>query len=394
MQRDDGHGRGLGLTTLDDWTLLAKHVVLDLINDELALPHAELEARLYEQGIHVPGAQRPVTFYPHVITAAVGELRELGTIIDQDHATKGNAKVTLFVPADQTNRTTAIERAVRRKGMLYARFLRLAKTAGPAGEQTVRTSLTRAGRHLVPVVDRPPFGPVRTLLNVGLYGELDSAFWLHTIDPVRQVPRMPLTVPLEVKNRRLVLYPIHKEVHQLLSKAAVIQLEQPDQPILPILVCRRAHPWLFWMAKDLGFLVHTTGRQFITPPKAKDMSPKHIEEVRDVLRLRDLTLVTDDETPTIRAFFERTIGKEGPDAASRWQLLAPTVAPYADRLRTEEPNSWERQELIRGLRGEVADVLSAAGVEGPANVEGPVRSWSLPEHEEIVETHGDDEVPF
>jgi hypothetical protein len=64
--------------------------------------------------------------------------------------------------------------------------------------------------------------------------------------------------------------PYHKEVHQLRSKTAKLQVVHPGQPIVPVLVCRRAHPWLFWMAKDLGFLVHASKRQFFTLPKGID----------------------------------------------------------------------------------------------------------------------------
>lgn len=46
-------------------------------------------------------------------------------------------------------------------------------------------------------------------MGVKLYGALDSGAWLHSIHPTTGLPRMPFALPMEMKNRRPVLYSIH-----------------------------------------------------------------------------------------------------------------------------------------------------------------------------------------
>lgn len=159
----------------------------------------------------------------------------MGVVRIETHRAKGGRDVDLFVPADERRRATYIKQRVRRKSMLNARYLSLVGTAGAAGETVVRASLAAAAKRRVPYLEVPgssmPFGEVRSMLGVRLYGPLDAAAFLQQI-PTTGLPQPPIAVPIEVKNRRLVLYPIHKEVHQLLAKAAAIQVAV-DYPILP-----------------------------------------------------------------------------------------------------------------------------------------------------------------
>lgn len=82
------------------------------------------------------------------------------------------------------------------------------------------------------------------------------------------------------------MYPSAAEIYQLLGKAVVVQQSRPDAAVVPILVCRRAHPTTFWMAGQLGFVVIPMYRQFLGP---------HVEElkyleVRNEVHFHDLTL--------------------------------------------------------------------------------------------------------
>jgi len=160
-----------------------------------------------------------------------------------------------------------------------------------------------------------------------------------------------------------VFYPIHKEVYQLLGKPATLQLEHPDQPIEPIFVCRAANPWLGWMAKDLGFLLHTTRRQFATLPNK--MPARLFTELHTGLGLTDLTLVTDESRPSIQQFFRETIIKQAVRSAGRWAAAAETVAPYATKLRTENVPPGDRLDLVRELRQELEFVMPKAGFRDP-----------------------------
>lgn len=363
------HGRGSSAATLQEWVQLGIGEVIGLLDKQLAVPAPELLARLSEQGVPKDDGRR-LQLDPHVLTEATTQLRNLGIIGEWDHTTKGGLTVPLWVPADWTGRATYIQRAVRHKGMLYARYRRLASNnMGEAGETILRRSLGEAGRHLVPCV--PGFGECGELLGVPLFGPLDSAATVIT-QAANGLP-VVCTVPMEMKNRRLTIYPIHKECHQLLAKAAVLQIAHPDHPIVPVLVCRRAHPRLFWMAKDLGFLVHETGRQYTRLPKGT--TPAHVEVLRTELGLTDLTIVN-DKTPLIRSFFEQTLPNRALATAARWKATAAYVLPYAEQLRVEGPDSTQRTDLIRELRQEADWVLDSAGFK-KNNL-----GWSLPDLEE------------
>ena len=88
---------------------------------------------------------------------------------------------------------------------------------------------------------------------------------------------------MEVKNLRAWLYAKDREVWQVLRKAKALQLERPDIPVLPVLVCRRTHPQVRWMAKQLGFIVVETFANFVGTVDQAD-----IDEVRMGLRFMDL----------------------------------------------------------------------------------------------------------
>lgn len=383
-----GHGAGQARSK-NDWLQLARQAVLDLLDDELAVAHAELEARLCERGV-VYNEQHD-WLHSHIVTEAVQGLLALHALDEVTHKTKGNRVVKLLVPADRRRRETAINRAVARKGQLYGRFFAVTTTSGDAGEAVLRHSLSIAGTHLIPM--EPGFGEVRNVMGVKLYGALDSGAWLHSIDPATGLPRLPFALPMEMKNRRQWFYPIHKEVYQLLGKAAALQMQHPAQPMVPIFVCRRAHPWLGWMAKDLGFLLHTTRRQFATLPHK--MTGKLFEELRTDLSLADLTLVSEDSLPSIQQFFRETIIKQAARAAPRWAAAAATVAPYAGKLRTENVPPGDRLELVRELRQELEWEMHKAGFTEP------LLSWSLPDQEEwqdltpdADEWDEDEQTPF
>jgi hypothetical protein len=363
-----GHGSGHARTK-NEWLQLARQAVLDLVDEELAVAHAELEARLCERGVVYD--EQHDRLHSHIVTEAVQGLRSLHALEEVTHATRGSRTVKLLVPADRRLRRTEIDKAISRKGMLYARFLNLSTTTGEAGERVLRHSLSIAGPHLIPM--ETGYGEVRTTMGHKLYGALDSGAWLHSLDD-SGLPRVPFALPMEMKNRRQWFYPIHKEVYQLLGKAAVLQMKHPAQPMVPIFVCRAVHPWLAWMAKDLGFLVTASRRQFATLPHK--MTPKLFEELRTELALSDLTLVTEESLPSMQKFFQETIIAQAARAAPRWAAAAATVEPFATRLRTENIPPADRLNLVRELRQELESVMPKAGFGEP------LLGWSLPDQEE------------
>jgi hypothetical protein len=60
-----------------------------------------------------------------------------------------------------------------------------------------------------------------------------------------------------------------QELYQLLDKCARLQVQYPQQRLVPVLVCRRAHYTTFVMAKNLGFAVLPMMAQPILPPSSR-----------------------------------------------------------------------------------------------------------------------------
>jgi hypothetical protein len=361
------HGRGLSGLDRHAWVTLAEERVYELVDNSLAVQHVEIEARLWEAGWKPPGENRYVRFFPHILSEAVNNLTSNGNIKLISHQTKGGGIAQLYVPSDISRRTAAVTAATRRKAMLYARFTRLSSTFGPAGESVVRGSLQdAAGGGYFPITDG--FGEVRRLANVALPGALDSAAWTLISDVDSGIPRTAALL-IEVKNRRLTLYPRHPEVHQLLTKAALLQAEHPTLDVIPLLICRRAHDRLFWMAKDLGFLVHATQAQYLTLPKKTPMS--HVDEVRRELALNDLRVVTRETPPRIINLFASTVPKEGMKTARRWSSVGSRLLSHYQALRPVTIDAPARNAALAALRSDAEAVLARASVPDP------ILAWAL-----------------
>ena len=104
-------------------------------------------------------------------------------------------------------------------------------------------------------------------------GPLDHAAVYLELDE-DGIPGTAGTIPVEVKNLQDWMLPASPEVYQLLEKAATVQAALPAAPIMPVLICRRAHYTLFRMAKDLGFFVIETRRHFVAPISMRPWSSK------------------------------------------------------------------------------------------------------------------------
>jgi hypothetical protein len=370
----DQHGKGAPDLNRLGWVSLAEPAVLDLVNTQLAVPHLEIDARLWEGGATARSTGRALKFFPHILQEATNNLVARGHINQIKHETKGGRYADLYTPADTSRgQQTAIARATRRKGMLYGRYISYSATFGAAGEAVVRESLTDVMRHGYQSINNlDPFGEVRRGGNASLNGPLDSGAWLTVLDPDR-LPLDQHAVLIEVKNRRQTLYPRHDEVHQLLHKTAIIQQAHPKLPIVPLLICRRAHDRLFWMAKDLGFLVHQARRQFLTlPPKTE---VRLLDEVRNEMALLDLTLVTTESRPRISSLFKDLLPSAAVATALRWATVGSRLLPHYAILRKDILRPWDRNAALAALRTEAAVVLA------DADVESPILAWALEEEE-------------
>jgi hypothetical protein len=197
--------------------------------------------------------------------------------------------------AETSRRKTAVLAATSRKRLLMGRYLGWAHgtsrhphgLVGPAGEAAVRQAILQSGR-VVPLT--PGAGEINRILNVRLPGALDSGGFMIPI--VDGVPQAPVTVLMEVKNLRSWIYPSSQELFQVLYKGAVVQRAAPAQPIVPVLICRKAHTTTFWMAHQLGFIVIDMGVQFVG-----DVPATRLDEVRNERHFSDIRLGAEPARP-------------------------------------------------------------------------------------------------
>lgn len=277
------------------WIDLARKAFVDLLDRELALGYRETEARLSENSY-----DGSVTFDPHILTMVIQQLLADGTVIRVEEPTRGGTAPVTIEPTNRHRRGTRIDQSSRRKRLLIARYNGWSTgdashhgIIGPAGERSVRLALAQASG-VAPLM--PGAGEVRELMGVRLDGALDSAAYLVVLDD-RGVPQV-VTLMIEVKNIRSWIYPTSPELYQLLSKAVRVQQANPTAPMLPVLVCRRAHRTLMYMAKDLGFFVIETKRQPIG--STIDPGERAFLEVRNELMFTDLVPGLDAEPAVLR----------------------------------------------------------------------------------------------
>jgi hypothetical protein len=298
-----------------------------LLSVHFALVPAELEFLIAEARFAESGR----AIDPQHVTTALQELRAERKLVYVSAATRGGGIFDTIEPANRGSSSTKIERIAARKRVLSARLHSWTSSskryphglAGPAGEASVRRAIAAAGTM---TAASGGFGEVSTILGRHLAGPLDSGGFLVPI--VSDLPTQPVTVLVEVKNIRNWIYPGHPELHQLLSKAAQVQQHAPSQPILPILVCRRAHKTTIWMAQKLGFFVIETKRQYLG-----DVDTEALAEVQMGLHLTYLTAGSAPD-PTVTTRMRDVVPLHASNYAIRWQqtVLADDFGPYFDAI--------------------------------------------------------------
>lgn len=207
--------------------------------------------------------------------------------------------------------------------------------------------LQRTSRGVERVFDHPvPHGP----LDNGAHLQL----WTLQGDPGTYA-----TILIEVKNIREWVYAESAELHQLLTKAALIQQKFPDKPLLPILVCRRANKTAFRAAKTLGFLVIDTRRQYLLPRASLDHSDRgdrqRLQEVRQKLGFLDL-IVTEGPDPVVTKMFTNTLPSQIPKVPDRWRQLGCRFDQHY-RALWQSTSEQEREEIYADLRTQIREEI-------------------------------------
>lgn len=346
-----------------EWAARGRDAILELLAKHLVASAHELEARISDQ----PWDGQPQPINPHLLTQARKDLERTGQIECLDDATRGGGKVKLWRPEPiPRGKSRAITDAAGRKRLLVARWRSWGKASpsmpnliGKGGEAVLHASLLAAAASGYRVI-QPGRGEVTAIYGKPVAGgSLDNGAWLTRLDPQTQSPTGTYLVPIEAKNVRSWLYPTAHEPFQLLEKAARLANDHPEHPVLPILVCRKAHDRLRWLAADLGFQIFATHDQYVHP--SERINATHFDEVRDELGFADLR-ISADANPALTTWFQTTIVSAAPTFSDRWMAVGRHHPEIYKQLRLPNLDWNERVELLEQLHDEVE--ASCGGTRG------------------------------
>lgn len=245
-----------------------RRAIIDLLRKEHAVLWSEAQAKISD----VRWPTVPTAVDPHHMTTARGCLLARNRIAELKAPTRGGHEVSVLHLADTNGISTHIDRAAARKRRLMATFQSWLNPrscyplgfVGAAGERVTHASLIVAAPHGLRL-ERPGGGEVSQLLGEEVEGgPLDSVFWVQVTNAVG-LPVATVLCPVEVKNIRHWVYPNANELHQLLHKAALLQIRHPDVPICPILITRRKSFSANAMSRALGFRILNVNKQFVLP---------------------------------------------------------------------------------------------------------------------------------
>lgn len=336
-----------------DYDAIAIDALRELVASESAVVWLEVEAKLAGPPMILPGGSMLKDgLNPHHLTTARQALHALNEVKTLSTLTRGGTSVPVLVPVNQRGRKRQIADAAARKRLLHARYSGWAKATasrgsliGDAGERVAHASLVKAAPSTGYRVD-PRVGAVDSVFGMPLDGgPADAAAHLLTMRDA--VPGPVVTLLVEVKNIREWIYPDSTEFFQLLDKASRLQLQHPDQALLPVLACRRAQYTAFRMAKTLGCYIADARKQFILPHAEVD--DRLLAEVRAELGFVDLERSVEPDS-LLTHHFERGIPAAALEFASRFKTVAETVSRFANVLRDRRLSNLERAEAMTEFR--------------------------------------------
>jgi hypothetical protein len=344
--------------TVEQYEALARYALQQFLRSEHAAVWAEVEAKLAD----VSWGDLPEGIFPHHLTTAKRQLIAAHAIEEITEPTKGGRLIPVLAMVKRPKR--AFEDAAARKRVLYARYLSWAmptggrpNLVGRGGEQVVRASLRKAMPYgYMPL--RLEGGDVNQVFGKPVPGgTFDDAAHLMLLD-AEQAPFANVTVLVEVKNVRHWIYPESAELYDLLHKAAHVQLDNPTRSIVPVLACRRVNFPTFRMARDLGFIVIQTKKQFIL--RMADLDIPHLMEVQQGLGFLDLTpaeltLAESADTYVTRQF-SSTIPERALVTARRFAQSAAVIAEFSNELRDPGLPPAHRHNLFRNLRENASEL--------------------------------------
>jgi hypothetical protein len=235
-----------------DWPALARERILKLVDRESAVVWPEVEAKLADGAVDF-GSR---TVDPHHLVNARNRLLGEGGLVLNSSPTRGGSLIDVYRVSETRGRSRIVEQAAGRKRLLHARYRGWAKgtktgssLTGVALEAVVHDSLRQAAPGAGWRLINPAKGGFDTIGGVHLPGPVDNGGFLMTFDIDTAEPGSTAMVLVEAKNLRDWVYPSMPELYQLLAKASYLQMQRPEQMVVPVFVCRRLH----FLAREMGF---------------------------------------------------------------------------------------------------------------------------------------------
>lgn len=324
-----------------DYVALARTAILALLEEETAAAWIEVEAKVGDNKHSSIG----IAIEPHHLSEARRALVDDGELEITEAATRGGRKIPiLHLPGASGRKFTD---ASARKRLLAARYYSWTTGSpsrpgkvGPAGEQAMHTALQVAAPAGYRLINPGQAAP--KLLGVELHGPLDAAAHYLPVDE-HGIPGGATTVPIEVKNIRDWIYPTSAELYQLLNKSAILQVANPNHPIAPVLLCRRAHITTMRMAKDLGIFIIPVSRQYIS-----NVDETHLTEIRTELALTDLVQQVGPDERLVK-FMTTHLPKVIDRTAENWSTFGPELQETFAALLKEKSRA-RRNALLNNVR--------------------------------------------
>lgn len=332
---------------------LAEKELLNLVESEGAVTWLEVEAKLGRSALKLPGQPLlPTGINPHHLTTARQHLRG-GALHESGSPTRGGQYITTLTLAG-TAAAKAVRTAAARKRLLQARYLGWARDTpkrrsliGAGGERATHSALLAAAGQGYKLLGSP--GNVARLFGQPVPGgPLDGA--AHLVVMEKGMPSGVATVVIEVKNIREWVYPEASELFQLLDKASRLVAQHPDQPIVPMLVCRKANYETFRFAKMIGCFIAQTNVQFILPYTRVEAG---IAEIQNELGFHDLVIQAEPHR-LLSSLFESTVPSLALEISRRFHATAPILSKYSGQLRQSGLGNPQRARLYRRLHRELS----------------------------------------
>lgn len=355
----------LVVATKEVWRRRAEEAIQALLNREGAATQPEMEAKISDPLAPVGGSWRADRPQPHHLTTARLRLLDAGIIESPREATRGGRVVRTYSLASYPSK--AAERAAARKRLLHSRFLSWSESEPGTGLAPVPAALERVVNASLIAAAASGYRPVRegggevsSLLGAPVpSGAIDNAAWFSGLDP-RGFPLKQVLTLIEVKNVRQWIYPNTQELYQLLDKAARLQLIHRGVDIAPVLVCRQVHFLTASMARQMGFHVIGTWRQYV-----RAVSPvvgsgpdalRLFSEVNDELGYN--LMLHDREVQPMVDQFSRVLPSRIQYVAERWSSVMghPDIPVLLRRLRDDSTMGFDRHAVLGELGTAVAEV--------------------------------------